>query len=109
MATTTYRFVGDVPEVFASWSSLIAVEGIDPEATPWANGEPNAGYQAPGELRPGQTFTGPSDLLGEVGHARIERKGRGGKWAATVASDPAAVELEPEGEGDPPADDTPEA
>lgn len=107
MATTTYRFTGDVPEVFAAWSSMIEVEGVDREAAPWVDGEPNASYQAPGELRPGQTFSGPSDLLGEGGHARIERRNRGGRWVATVPTDPAAVEVEPEGE--PPTDDTPEA
>lgn len=102
MATTTFRFTGDEPEVFAAWSSLIEVEGVDRDAAPWVAGELNGSYQAPGELRPGQTFTGPSDLLGEGGHARIERRNRGGKWVTTTPSDPAAVEVEPE--GDPAAD-----
>lgn len=72
--SATYRFVGEVPEVFPDLTGgKIVVDG--------ANHDPNAeDFQQPGELRPGQHFTGPEDLV----HVRIERKGRGGKWAATV-------------------------
>lgn len=96
MATTTYRYVGEAAEVFAPWSSLIEVEGVDAGAAPWVDGHSNDNYQPPGELRPGQTFTGPSDLLGDVGHARIERRNRGGKWVSTTTGKATAAEPEAE-------------
>lgn len=87
MATTTYRFVGDVPEVFPAFSTAFTVAG--------RQDDPNAAdYQPPGELRPGQEFEGPAGLE----HVRIERKARNGKWAPTIKPDtpPEALEVEPD-------------
>ncbi len=85
MATTTYRFVGDAPEVFPSYSSAFAVAG--------RQDDPNAeDFQQPGELRPGQEFEGPAGVV----HVRVERKNRAKKWVPTVDTDePAEVEVEP--------------
>lgn len=72
--SATYRFVGEVPEVFPDLTGghlVVAGTELDPNAED---------FQQPGELRPGQQFEGPDDLV----HARIERKGRGGKWSPTV-------------------------
>lgn len=87
MATTTYRFVGDAPEVFPDFSAAFTVAG--------RQDDPNApDYQQPGELRPGQEFEGPAGVV----HVRIERKARGGKWTPTLKEDtpPEAFEVEPD-------------
>lgn len=77
MATTTYRFVGEAPEVFADFSSAFVVAG--------RQDDPNAAdFQQPGELRPGQEFEGPAG----VEHVRIERKTRSGKWTPTLTPGP---------------------
>lgn len=72
MSATTYRFVGELAEVFPDLTGeRIAVAQPDPD-------------QVPGELRPGQEFTGP----GELAHVRIERADAGG-WVPTVRAETA--------------------
>lgn len=73
--SATYRFVGEVPEVFPDLTGgRIQVAG--------ANHDPNAAdFQQPGELRPGQEFTGPDDLV----HARVEVRWATGSWEPTTA------------------------
>lgn len=89
--SATYRFVGDAPEVFLDLVGAIAVAGVvrDPGAegyvAPWQEG-----YQQPGELRPGQEFSGPEDLA----HMRVERQVGEGDWAPTIMPEsPAPEEL----------------
>lgn len=95
MATTTYRFVGDEPEVFPDYSSAFVVAG--------RQDDPNApDFQQPGELRPGQEFEGPAG----VAHVRIERKARNGRWVATVDAKPEPVQQDEQGPDPAPATDS---
>ena len=84
--TTTYRFVGDAPEVFLDLAGVITVAGVDREAPTWRDGEPNPDHQPPGELRPGQEFELPDGVT--VHHARVERKD-GRRWVPSVEPDEA--------------------
>lgn len=96
MATTTYRYVGEAPEVFPDFTAafVIADRQDDPNA---------ADFQQAGELRPGQEFEGPA----KIEHVRIERQNRAGNWVPTVkmpkttASDDES-QSDDEGSGDPP-------
>lgn len=92
--TATYRFVGDAAVLVPDWSGVIAVAGVvrDPRAPGYVAPDDPA-YQPPGELRPGQEFTGPDDLV----HAFVEVQGPEG-FVATVVAEPA----QPAGEEPPP-------
>lgn len=100
---TTYRFIGEGPEVFPAYSSAFVVAG--------RQDDPNAeDFQQPGELRPGQEFEGPA----KIEHPRIERQTRSGSWVPTVkgvkatADDDQAADEHSSGDT-PPTDPPPEA